>query len=247
MKLPSFFHLMKQFQGKMQSSAFTGLETNLQHAAFLRKMEQDLKREESLSTPLQELDVVVLDLETTGFFPEKGDQILSIGAVKVHGMQIEEKHTFYSFVQYEGEIPVDVKKLTGIVEEDVRAAPPISEVLIRFYQFAENRTLVAHHANHEKNFLTKANKEHFRIPFKHRIVDTAMLFQLVQREQIAVSLDECCRFFSIPVQKRHHALEDAKMTAAIWCEYVKMFVESGYKTLMDVFIKLSQLKQGARR
>lgn len=248
MKIPTFFHFMKQFQGKGHSPGFSGLEgqSNFQHAAFLRKMQQELKLEESLSVPLEELNAVVFDLETTGFFPEKGDQILSIGAVKVNGSHIEEE-TFYSYVHYDGEIPEGVKRLTGIEERDVKNAPRLTEVLISFYQFVENKTLVAHHANHEKNFLTKANRDLFRISFNHRIIDTAMLFQLANHDTHAVTLEDCCKCFSITVQNRHHALGDAKMTAALWCEYIKIFTRKGYKTLMDVYLNLSKLKQGARK
>ncbi|MBC7197513.1 MAG: 3'-5' exonuclease, partial [Deferribacterales bacterium] len=36
-----------------------------------------------LDKPLNEVEYVVFDLETTGIFPERGDRIIEIGAVKI--------------------------------------------------------------------------------------------------------------------------------------------------------------------
>ena len=56
-----------------------------QHMAFIRSMMREQRRPEVLHTPLGELDAVVFDLETTGFSPQHGDEILSFGAVRIRG------------------------------------------------------------------------------------------------------------------------------------------------------------------
>ncbi|WP_268236586.1 exonuclease domain-containing protein, partial [Caldalkalibacillus thermarum] len=60
-------------------------------ASFLRQLEKELREENYLKRPLNELPVVVFDVETTGFFPEQGDRILSIGAVRAVGQHILEE------------------------------------------------------------------------------------------------------------------------------------------------------------
>lgn len=43
-----------------------------QHMAFIRSMMREQRRPEVLHTPLNELNAVVFDLETTGFSPSMG-------------------------------------------------------------------------------------------------------------------------------------------------------------------------------
>ena len=81
-----------------------------------------LNQEDALNIPLHELNVVVFDIETTGFSPEKGDGILSIGATKMYGTTILEEDNFYSLVRYEKEIPEHIVQLTGITNEQVLEA-----------------------------------------------------------------------------------------------------------------------------
>ena len=111
------------------------------------------------------LKVVVFDMETTGFFPQKGDEIISMGAIKVCGEEIQEDQPFYSLIRYEKELSSEIMNLTGITNDQLKIAPPISEVLIQFFEFAKNETLVAHHANHEKSFLQNTSRKVFCKPF----------------------------------------------------------------------------------
>lgn len=73
MRMNPLIQFMKQVQGKINSSVYASLQgqSSPQHVAFLRQLEKELKVEESLVVPLKELNVVVFDLETTGFFRNK--------------------------------------------------------------------------------------------------------------------------------------------------------------------------------
>lgn len=50
--------------------------SNAQQMAFIRQVSRDQRKESALDTPLSEMDAVVFDLETTGFNPYNGDEIL---------------------------------------------------------------------------------------------------------------------------------------------------------------------------
>ncbi|WP_331710017.1 exonuclease domain-containing protein [Fictibacillus phosphorivorans] len=215
-------------------------QSSPQHVAFLRQLEKELKVEESLVVPLKELNVVVFDLETTGFFPEQGDEILSIGAVKVRGGVVQQEETFYSLARCNRELTPEIKVLTGIEECDVETAPELSKVLVDFYDFVKGAVLVAHHASHEKKFLQHYNWKLFRSQFKHRIVDTSFLLRIAEPNVSLVRLEDCCDHCGIPVVDRHHALGDAKMTAELWSMYVERIQALGMKNLRDVYEKLSR-------
>lgn len=240
MKFEPLIQFIKQVQGRLHSSVYTPLQQqrNPQHIAFLRQLKKELKAQESLTVPLNKLDAVVFDMETTGFFPEKGDEIISIGAVRVKGDQILDD-SFYSLIRYNEPLSSEIKHLTGITNESLKQAPDRSEVLIQFYDFVKGDTLVAHHANHEKNFLHHANWKLFKSQFKHRIIDTALLFRLAEPDHDSFRLEDCCNHCGIPTDHRHHALGDARMTAQLWCSYFDKLRALGCHTLFDVYEKLA--------
>ncbi|WP_017755474.1 exonuclease domain-containing protein [Calidifontibacillus oryziterrae] len=238
MRIDPFIQWMKQVHGRVNSALYGQMTSqNSQQIAFLRSLEKEMEREKSLYTPLQELEVVVFDFETTGFYPERGDQILSIGAVKLKGwvMNNEAEETFYSLVQFNGSLSNDIKQLTGLGETELKDAPPLLEVLVQFYQFVQGRTLVAHHASHEKKFLQQANWKLFKTNVKHRIVDTSLVFNVATPHEKLITLEDYCQHCGIEVQNRHHALGDAKMTAQLWRLYLKILHDMKYKTLSDIY------------
>ncbi|WP_221566540.1 exonuclease domain-containing protein [Alkalihalobacillus sp. TS-13] len=241
MKIDPIIQFMKQVQGKVSSSIYAPLQgqTNPQHLAFLRRLDKEMKAVESLSVPLKHLKVVVFDLETTGFYPDQGDEIISIGAIKVKGGTIQHNDTYYSLVRCDRKLPTEIIELTGIKNTDLKDAPDLHQVLIEFYDFVGGDVLVAHHSNHEKIFLQHTNWKLFRSQFKHRIVDTSFLFRIAERNINLVRLEDCCEYCGIPVIERHNALGDAKLTAQLWCFYLDKIENLGYKTLQDLYERLS--------
>ncbi|KAB7673130.1 3'-5' exonuclease [Bacillus sp. B1-b2] len=242
MGVESFLHYMRDLYGKVNSSILhaTSSGSNSQQIAFMRQLQKDIKVEVASRLPLNDLKAVVFDIETTGFLPEKGDQIISIGAVKVHGCEITDEQ-FYTVVNAGVDIPSEISVLTGITNDDIHEAPPLSDVLVRFFEFIKEDTLVAHHSAHEKNFMQTACWKQFKTPFKHRIVDTSFLFKIVDPKQRKHTLEDWCLYNDIPVINRHHALGDAKLTAILWCQYLQKAQELGCRTLQDIYERLSRV------
>ncbi|WP_251393805.1 exonuclease domain-containing protein [Metabacillus litoralis] len=206
-----------------------------QQVAYLRQLQREMRVEETLHIPLTELNVIVFDIETTGFYPDQGDQIISIGAIKVKGDEIKEEETFYSLVRSEKPISNEISSLTGLTNEQLTTAPLLSETLFEFFRFAQDYTLVAHHANHEKMFLQHASWKLYRAPFKHRLVDMSFLYRIAEPEAKLITLEECCNHNGIPIIGRHHALEDAKLTAQLWSIYVNKLKRLGCESLKDLY------------
>jgi DNA polymerase-3 subunit epsilon len=226
------FFFMKGIQGKI--GAAQGGQSQ-QQVAYLRQLQREMRVEETLNIPLTELNVIVFDIETTGFYPEQGDQIISIGAIKVKGDEIKEDETFYSPVKSEKKLSEEISQLTGLYDKQLQSAPPLSEVLFQFFQFAQDYTLVAHHANHEKIFLQHASWKLYRAPFKHRLVDMSFLYRIAEPEVKLITLEECCEHNGMLVNGRHHALSDAKLTAQLWSIYVNKLHQKGCESLNDLY------------
>jgi len=243
MAFDSFFHLMRGLQGKLNNSGLGNARSGQvpHQMAYIRNLQKERKQGNTLNVPLNQLQVVVLDIETTGFFPEQGDEIISIGAVKVVGSDIQQEQEFYSLIRYEQELSPEITHLTGITSHELKEAPLLADVLIQFFTFSQNDTLVAHHSNHEKGFLQNASWKLFRAPFKHRIVDTSFLYRIAEPDTKLVKLDDFCEFNHIPIVNRHHALGDAKLTAQLWSLYIEKVQQLGCKTLHDVYERIAKM------
>jgi len=240
MAFEPFMQILRGLQGKRTNASLGDIQ-NSQQMAFLRHLQKEMNQEDKLSISLQELNVVVFDIETTGFSPEKGDSILSIGAIKMCGTTILEEETFYSLIHYDQEIPREIVQLTGITNEQVKEAQQLADVFIKFIKFIQDCTLVAHHATHERNFMQHACSKLFRTPFKHRIVDTSFLFKVIEPQMNLVTLEDLCTHNGIPIIDRHHALGDAKMTAKLWSMYVEKAKQIGCETLNDVYSRYARI------
>jgi len=228
------------FMKSLSGNRFTGLQGGRQDMAFMRSLQRDLKTKQATSVPLDELQVIVFDLETTGFHPDKGDKILSIGAVKVTGRHVEDE--FYSLVRFTETLPPLVKELTGLEETQLTDAPDPAEALEQFFKFSGASPLVAHHASHEKAFMTYASRKYFRTPFSHRLIDTSFMYRIAEPDNPYVRLEDCCEHNQIPITGRHHALGDARLTAALWAVYVEKLQKMDITTLSQVYERLAIIR-----
>lgn len=237
-------HLLKGLNGKLNSGILSGLQgqQNAQNVAFLRELQREIRKEQVMYDPLTKLKFVVFDIETTGFHPDKGDSILSIGAIKMDGRTIKEEDTFYSLVYHSEELSEEITELTGISNEDLLGAPNLSAVLMQFFEFTQDAILVAHHANHEKAFLQHTSWKLFRTPFKHRILDTSFLYKIADPELTLIRLEDLCEHHNIPVINRHHALGDAILTAELWNIYLEKISKRGIHTMNDLYEALSKMR-----
>jgi DNA polymerase-3 subunit epsilon len=87
---------------------------------------------------------VVLDIETTGLYPHRGDRLVEIGAVAIEsGRCVAE---FESLIDCGKAIPRRAQDVHGITTEMLNGQPSPEEVLPRFLRFASRSTLVAHNA-----------------------------------------------------------------------------------------------------
>lgn len=244
MGINNMVQFVKQLSGRLSPNMYTSVasQTDPASIAFLRQLQREMKREDVLNVPFNNLKVVVFDLETTGFNPQKGDRIISIGAVKMHGEQVLEQESFYSLIHSTEELSAEIVDLTGITSEQLADAPTIEVVLKEFFQFIGSDTLVAHHANHERNFMEHATWSISRTNFQHRIIDTSFLTKIIEPQEKLVTLCESCSYFSIPIEQRHHALHDAIATAKLWSASLKSIHQLGFSDLNDVYSHLAKIK-----
>lgn len=213
---------------------------NAQQMAFIRNVNKEQRKQSMFDMPLRELEVVVFDLETTGFYPANGDEIISFGAVLLRSGELVESESFYSLVNPKRKIPKAIIELTGITNEMVEDAPDLMQVLHDFMEFVGRRLLIAHASGHDKQFLNAALWRTSKVNLNHRVLDTMMVAKWLEPNLAGYSLDELLESCCIPITERHHALQDSIMTAKLWQNYLARILERNITTLGDLYAYLSK-------
>ncbi|HML44048.1 MAG: DNA polymerase III subunit epsilon [Hyphomicrobium zavarzinii] len=162
---------------------------------------------------------IVLDTETTGLDPRKGDRLIEIGCIELVN-RIPTGQEFHRFINPERSVPAEAEAVHGISTAFLVDKPVFSKVAGEFLEFIGQDALVIHNATFDVGFL---NMELERL--KHpaismsRVVDT---LQLARRKHPAGpnSLDALCKRYGIDNSKRikHGALMDSLLLAEVYVE-----------------------------
>jgi DNA polymerase III subunit epsilon len=210
-----------------------------QQMAFIRSIMKEQRKNSLYDIPLRTVELVVFDLETTGFSPYNGDEIISFGAVSVVGDALLEDETFYSLVNPRRSIPNDIVSLTGITDDMAARAPELIDALRGFLEFVQQRVLVAHGSGHDKHFLNSALWKTSKVSLSHRLLDTMMIAKWLNPKLPSYDLDYLLKLYGIGIGHRHHALEDSLMTARLWVKLLKEIQDRDIQTLGDLYAQLS--------
>jgi len=190
------------------------------------------RRPQPAPSPFDQIDFVIVDLETTGWEPEEA-AITEIGAVLVCGGRVRAQ--FSSLVNAGGAIPEQVATLTGISDAMVASAPPLSTVLTGFLSFARGGVLAAHNAPFDVAFLTAACQA-CGLPWpEFQVLDTVELaHRVLGEEEVAdCKLATLAAHFDTRIRPRHRALPDALATADVLTALLRKLAATGVSTLAE--------------
>ena len=194
--------------------------------------------------PLSDYDYVVCDTELTGLHKRK-DEIISIGAVRISGLQIELCNTFHTLVR---PVKLDANQATfvhRITPEQLRGAPCMEEVLPRFVEYCSGALLVGHCISLDLHFLNLAIRKNLGGILTNPSVDTMTMARLYKelagKKGVrfagipgSLVLDDLTTEFKLPRFKPHDALEDALQTAYLFLFLAKKLKGLGVRTLEDI-------------
>lgn len=173
---------------------------------------------------------IIFDLETTGLSSRK-NEIIEIGAVKVHNHQIVE--TFASFVKPKEKIPMRITELTGITDSMVAHAEDIEGVLPKFLDFCEDHILVAHNAKFDLSFLEKAC-DSCNISRDFSVIDTLSLARNAIPEISRHNLKALTKYYKINLENHHRAVDDAMATGKVFIQLLKSCKDKGASSTNDI-------------
>lgn len=212
---------------------------NAQQMAFIRSIMKEQRKNSLYDVQLDSMEAVVFDLETTGFSPYHGDEILSIGAILVRGPEVYGEEKFYSLVNPKRNVPDEIVALTGITNEMAENAPDLIDSLRRFLEFVHQRVLIAHGSGHDKHFLNSALWKTSKVNLSHRLLDTMMIGMWLHPKRQRYDLDSMLELYDVDILQRHHALDDSIMTAHLWSKMLVDIQERGITNLGDLYSHLS--------
>jgi len=197
-----------------------------------------------MNLDLSQLNYAVFDLETTGLYPEEGDEIIEIGSILVDKTEILER-SYQSLVNPQKPIPAASTKVHGIRDEDVAKARPIAPVLDEFLDFVGPRIWVAQNARFDMGFVVKKMRE-LQKPLRiNLVVDTMGLSKMGFPYERSHSLDSIMARLGIAkTGDRHRSLDDSRYTAQALIEFIKLLGKQGISSLPQIesaFIKLDSL------
>ncbi len=183
----------------------------------------------------------VFDLETTGFLPEVGDAVVSIGAVKWTGLNWKEQEHFYELVKPVIKVPKNIFQLTGINKSDLKHGIPFVEAFGKFLEFSKGTILVAHPASFDVNFL-KASASRWGLPDFHPLyIDSYTLARFLHPDANN-RLDHLIDYYGVKQRNRHHALNDAIMTGEIFLSMIGELKGKEIETLSQLQNVLQNVK-----
>jgi len=164
---------------------------------------------------------IVLDTETTGLDPLRGDRLVEIGCVEIFN-RMPTGQSYHVYINPERDMPAEAFAVHGLSSEFLSTKPLFAEIVEEFLTFIGDAPLVIHNASFDIGFI---NAELDRVKLsaipRERLVDTLLL---ARRKHPGVSnrLDDLCSRYAIDNSHRtkHGALLDAELLAEVYVDLV---------------------------
>ena len=167
-----------------------------------------------LGRPAEVVDTefAVVDLETTGFSPARGDRILEIGVVRMLGTG-EVLREWTTLVNPDRS--VGAAHVHRITPADVVGAPRFADVAVELAGLLAGTVVVAHNASFEQRFL---EAEFLACGMTPPMLPALCTMRLAKASGLPLAdhrLGTCCAHFGLDFPDAHAALADARVTARL--------------------------------
>lgn len=178
---------------------------------------------------------VVFDLETTGLYPNSGDTIIEIGAVKISNGKIIDR--FDELINPGKVLNDEIIKITGINNEMLKKKRNEKEVVETFMNWVGHLPMVAHNAKFDISFLDMAYSKYNLGKLSNTVIDTLGLSRYLESNERYHNLATLVKRYNIPwdEDKHHRADYDSEGTALIFHKMLQKLELNNFKTLNDLY------------
>lgn len=172
---------------------------------------------------------VVIDLETTGNLPKKGDRIIQFAAVVIENGIITEKYS--SLINPQKSIPVFIEELTGINDDMVKDAPVFSEIGAKVMALLDGAYFVAHNVLFDLSFLQEELLQAGFDGFYGSVLDTVEMARILYPTADGYKLSDLAEREGLNHDRPHQADSDAEVTAQLFLIFIKKLTQLPLITL----------------
>lgn len=201
----------------------------------------ELVREVVGSPRLVDCAFAVVDVETTGTSPLRGDRVIEIAVAVLSGGAVEV--VLDTLVNPERQIPRVVTGITRIAYDDVRGKPVFGEIADQVVDALAGRIFVAHNMRFDWSFVSNEIRRTLHLALDGPRLCTVRLARRLLPGLRARNLDSVAQYFGVEIENRHRAAGDATATAWILSRLLDLAAERGIDTLRE----LEELTRRAKR
>lgn len=164
--------------------------------------------------------LVVVDTETTGLSPSKGERVIEIGLLEIVDRQIGRSYQTYLNPQTQ-DVSYGAYNVHKIPLSQLHNAPTFDQVVGDICKFIHTSPILFHYAKFDVKFL-RAECDRIDLDFNEVFGDVVLDTRHAGVERFPISsrtLDNMCRMYGIDLSSREHghgALVDCHLTAQLY-------------------------------
>ncbi|MBC7104413.1 MAG: hypothetical protein H5T97_00565, partial [Firmicutes bacterium] len=211
-----------------EADAYRGPPPDVETVAAIREAVRAVRRRAVPCSDWRDLSFLVLDLESTGFAPDR-DEVIALAVVPVEGGAVLADRARHFLVNPYRGVPPEIQRLTGITDEAVARAPDLFTVLRLVLPELEGRVLAGHTLGFDLAFLNARLRRWCGVHLPLRCLDTRLLTEVLHPEWESHTLEDVLGRYGIPPVGRHTALGDALLTARLLLVLTEELRERGIR------------------
>lgn len=180
-------------------------------------------------TPIQDVPLLALDVETTGLDPAT-DGIVSLGLVPMSLERIRASQGRHWLLKPSVPLADEAVTFHGITHQQLRQAPDLNEVLGEVLSIMAGQVMVVHCRDIERQFLDQALRRRIGEGIEFPVIDTMELEARLHRRApppwwarlwrpvpppVSIRLAASRERYGLPRYRLHHALSDALASAEL--------------------------------
>jgi DNA polymerase-3 subunit epsilon len=186
-------------------------------------------------TPLNEIEFVALDFETTGLDASQ-NSIISIGLVHFNLQRIFCRKSKSWYINPQDNLQEDSIVIHGITHSDLQSAPSLLRILEQLLDELAGKVIVVHYRRIERDFLDSNLRALFQEGIVFPMVDTMQIESDLQNKRSqrfsnwfkkkrphSIRLANSRLRYNLPTYQPHDALTDAIATAELFQAQIKYY------------------------
>lgn len=162
---------------------------------------------------------IVLDTETTGLYPDRGDRIVEIAAIELCDRVVTERR-FHRYINPERDVPEEAARVHGLTWERLQDEPLFADIAPSLLEFIRGAEIIAHNAPFDVGFI---NSEFARLGLGKvtdhcpSVIDTLKLAKELHPGK-KNNLDALCDRYFVDNSHRtlHGALLDTELLGEVY-------------------------------